>query len=87
MSDSDAMGAYIVEIKAVFLRGDGPVGYGVDDLGRPFTVALDLGLATTVAAALDHGRRPIVAVEHGLAIRDQQRPGSLSLVQWPVPHS
>jgi hypothetical protein len=57
------MSAYILEIKAVILHGDGPVGYGVDDLGRPFAVALDLGLAANVATALDDGRRPIVAVE------------------------
>jgi hypothetical protein len=59
------MRAYILEIKAVVLGGDGPVGYGVDDLGREFAVALDLRLAADVATALDDGRRPIVAVERG----------------------
>ena len=62
------MGAYILEIKAVILRGDGPVGYGVDDLGREFAVALDRGLADEVARALDDGRRPIIAVERGRPI-------------------
>lgn len=62
------MSAYILEIKAVVLRGDGPVGYGVDDLGRLFAVSLDLGLAANVATALDEGRRPIVAVERGRSI-------------------
>jgi hypothetical protein len=81
VSESWAVSAYIVEIQAVVLRGDGPIGYGVDDLGRPFSVALDLGLATSVAAALDLGRRPIVAVEQGHATREQRGPGSLSLVQ------
>jgi hypothetical protein len=62
------MSAYILEIKAVVLRGDGPVGYGVDDLGRLFAVSMDLGLAANVATALDEGRRPIVAVERGRSI-------------------
>jgi hypothetical protein len=62
------MSAYMLEIKAVVLRGDGPVGYGVDDLGRLFAVSLDLGLAANVATALDEGRRPIVAVERGRSI-------------------
>jgi hypothetical protein len=62
------MSAYRLEIKAVVLRGDGPVGYGVDDLGRLFAVSLDLGLAANVATALDEGRRPIVAVERGRSI-------------------
>jgi hypothetical protein len=60
--------AYILEIKAVLLGGDGPVGYGIDDLGREFAVVLDRGLAAHVATALDGGRRPIVAVERGRPI-------------------
>jgi len=68
VSDSGVMSAYMLEIKAVVLRGDGPVGYGVDDLGRLFAVSLDLGLAANVATALDEGRRPIVAVERGRSI-------------------
>ena len=59
------MSAYILEIRAVVLSRKGPVGYGVDDLGREFEVALDAALATDIATALDDGRRPIVAVENG----------------------
>jgi len=62
------MSAYILEIKAVLVRGDGPVAYGVDDLGRGFAIALDHGLAAEIATALDNGQRPIVAVESGLLI-------------------
>jgi hypothetical protein len=65
--------AYILEIKAVVLRGEGPVGYGVDDLGREFEVALDPSLAADIATALDDGRRPIVAVERGRSIPLQPR--------------
>jgi hypothetical protein len=57
--------AYILEIKAVVLSHKGHVGYGVDDLGREFEVALDQTLAAAIATALDDGRRPIVAVERG----------------------
>ena len=60
------MSAYIVEIKAVALRDQGAVGFGVDERGRHFAVSLDLGLAADIATALDHGRRPIVAVEKPL---------------------
>jgi hypothetical protein len=33
------MSAYVLEIKAVVLRGEGPVGYGVDEGGDEFAVA------------------------------------------------
>ena len=62
------MSAYILEIKAVLARDDGPVAYGVDDLGRGFAIALDHDLAAEIATELDNGRRPIVAVESGLPI-------------------
>jgi hypothetical protein len=68
VGDCGAVSAYILEIKAVVLRGEGPVGYGVDDLGREFEVALDPSLAADIATALDDGRRPIVAVERGRSI-------------------
>ena len=71
--DSGAVSAYILEIKAVLVRSDGPVGYGVDDLGREFAVPLDGDLALEVATALDDGRRPIVAVERGRPLTP--RPG------------
>lgn len=67
------MSVYILEIKAVFVRGDGPVGYGVDDLGREFTIALDRGVAADVATAIDKGRRPIVAVERGRPVLPETR--------------
>jgi hypothetical protein len=60
------MSTYILEIRAVFLRGAGAVGYGVDEHGREFAVALDVGLAADIATALDDGQRPIVAVEQPL---------------------
>lgn len=62
------MSAYILEIKAILVRSDGPVGYGVDNLGREFAIGLDRGLAADVATALDNGRRPIVAIERGRPI-------------------
>lgn len=68
LADCGAVSAYILEIKAVVLSHKGPVGYGVDDLGREFEVALDASLATDIATALDDGRRPIVAVERGRSI-------------------
>ena len=71
--DCGGMSAYILEIQAVNLRDGGAVGYGIDDLGREFAVALDHSLATVVASSLDDGRRPIVAVEGGRPIRLQPR--------------
>ena len=63
VGECGAMSAYILEIKAVVLRGEGPVGYGVDEGGHEFAVALDSGLAADIAKAIDAGQRPIVAVE------------------------
>ena len=60
------MSVHILEIKFVALRGIGPVGYGVDEDGREFAVALDPALAADIATAIDCGRRPIVAVERPL---------------------
>lgn len=60
------MSAHILEIKVVVLHGDGPVGYGTDEGGHEYAVALDLGLAADLAQALDDGQRPIVAVEKPL---------------------
>jgi hypothetical protein len=57
------MSVHILEIRFVALRGSGAVGYGVDEDGREFAVALDASLATDIATAIDCGRRPIVAVE------------------------
>lgn len=57
--------AYILEIRSVTLSHRGHVGYGIDDLGREFEVALDPTLAAEISSALDRGRRPIVAVERG----------------------
>ena len=71
------MSAYILEIKAIVLRGEGPVGYGVDEAGRQFEVALDLGLAADIARALDEGQRPIVAVEGIRGNRTDPAPRSL----------
>jgi hypothetical protein len=64
------MSTYILEIRVVFLRGVGAVGYGVDAQGREFAVALDAGLAADIATALDDGQRPIVAVEQPLYPRE-----------------
>lgn len=41
-------------------------GYGVDEHGCEFAVALDVGLAADIVTALDDGQRPIVAVEKPL---------------------
>jgi hypothetical protein len=60
------MSIYILEIRAVFQHGAGAVGYGVDEHGREFAVALDVGLAADIVTALDDGQRPIVAVEKPL---------------------
>ena len=60
------MSAHILEIKAVLFHGDGPVGYGVDERGREYAVALDVDLATDIAKGLDAGRRPVIAVEKPL---------------------
>jgi hypothetical protein len=60
------MSTYIIEIRAVFVRGAGAVGYGVDEHDREFAVALDVGLAADIAKAIDDGQRPIVAVEQPL---------------------
>lgn len=57
------MGTYVLEIRAVFVRGAGAVGYGVDEHGHEFAVALDVGLAADIAKAIDDGHRPIVAAE------------------------
>jgi hypothetical protein len=73
VSDCGAVSAYILEIRAVVLHGDGHVGYGVDDLGREFAVDLDPSLAADIATALDDGRRPIVAVERGRSIPSTTR--------------
>jgi hypothetical protein len=69
------MSAYILEIKAVVLHGDGPVGYGMDEGGHEYAVALDVGLAADLAQALDEGERPIVAVDRPLYPRNAPRPG------------
>lgn len=63
---SAAVSSYIVEIRAVTVGDCAAVGYGVDESAREFVVALDLDLAAEIATALDHGQRPIVAVEHPL---------------------
>ncbi|MGZ5369829.1 MAG: hypothetical protein ACXWXV_12540 [Aeromicrobium sp.] len=60
------MSTYVLEIRAVFVRDAGAVGYGVDEHGREFAVALDVGLAADIAKAIDDGQRPIVAVEQPL---------------------
>jgi hypothetical protein len=57
------MSVYILEIKAVFLRDKGAVGYGFDERGREYVVPLDRGLASDIATALAGGRRPIVVAE------------------------
>jgi hypothetical protein len=90
VGDCHAVSAYIIEIRAVVLSGKGPVGYGVDDLGREFEVALDANLAIDIVAALDAGRRPIVAVERGQPIPPssaaKRRPGTgAQPVVAPVP--
>lgn len=58
------MGTHILEIKAVSLRGTLAVGFGVDEWGRAFEIALDLGLAADIATALDDGQRPVVEIEN-----------------------
>ena len=63
---SDAVSSYILEIKAVSVGDCAAVGFGVDESAREFVVALDLELAADLATALDHGQRPIVAVDHPL---------------------
>jgi hypothetical protein len=75
IGDCGAVSARILEIKAVILHGDGPVGYGVDDAGHEFAVALDLGLAADIAAAIDQGQRPIIAVEMPLYPRTNPASG------------
>jgi hypothetical protein len=65
VGDRGAVSAYILEIRSVVLSRNGPVGCGVDDLGREFEVALDTSLAAEIATALEAGRRPIIAVEGG----------------------
>jgi hypothetical protein len=62
----DVMSVYILEIRDVFLRRGVAIGYGVDEHGREFAVALDPDLATDIDSALRGGRRPIVAVEKPL---------------------
>jgi hypothetical protein len=62
----EAVSSYIVEIRAVTIGDCAAVGYGVDESAREFVVALDLALAAEISTALDHGQRPIVAVEHPL---------------------
>lgn len=57
------MSIYILEIRAVFQPGASAVGYGVDEHGREFAVALDVGLAADITTAIHDGQRPIVAVE------------------------
>ena len=57
IGDPPAMSVHILEIKFVALRGIGAVGYGVDEDGREFAVALDPGLPrtsrrTSIAAAV-----------------------------------
>ncbi len=63
IGDDHRVSAYILGIHAVLLGDTAAVGYGVDERGRGFAVALALGLAAEVATALKSGRRPIVAVE------------------------
>jgi hypothetical protein len=65
--------AYILEIRAVILGHRGHVGYGIDDLGREFEVALEPTLAAEISTALDRGRRPIVAVERGRSMAPPTR--------------
>ena len=71
--DGGAVSVYILEIRTVALSRQGPVGYGVDDLGREFEVSLDANLASDLLAALDDGRRPIVAIERGRSVQPLSR--------------
>jgi hypothetical protein len=75
-----AMSVHILEIKFVALRGIGAVGYGVDEDGREFAVALDPALAAEVATGLDCGRRPIVAVERPLYPEEVPAPAVIAQV-------
>ena len=77
---SGVVSSYIVEIKAVTVGDGAAVGYGADEAGREFVVALDLILAAEIATALDDGKRPIVAVEHPLyPVRDSPTAGRRSI--------
>lgn len=71
--DGGAVSVYVLEIRAVDLSRQGPIGYGVDDLGREFEVSLDPSLAIDVVTALHDGRRPIVAIEGGRPVPPQSR--------------
>lgn len=81
IGDARAMSVHILEIKFVALRGIGAVGYGVDEGGREFAVALDPVLAADIAAAIDCGRRPIVAVERPLYPDPDQDPAPAVMAQ------
>jgi hypothetical protein len=61
--DDHPVSAYILEINAVLLRDTDAIGFGVDERGREFAVALARGLAGDIATALNYGRRPIIAAE------------------------
>jgi hypothetical protein len=74
------MSVHILEIKFVVLRGIGAVGYGVDEDGREFAVALDPALAAEIATGIDCGRRPIVAVERPLYPEEVPGPAVLAHV-------
>jgi hypothetical protein len=74
------MSVHILEIKFVALRGIGAVGYGVDEDGREFAVALDPALAAEIATGIDCGRRPIVAVERPLYPEEVPTPAALAQV-------
>ena len=74
------MSVHILEIKFVALRGVGAVGYGVDEDGREFAVALDPALAAEIATGIDCGRRPIVAVERPLYPEEAPAPAVIARV-------
>lgn len=71
--DGGAVSVYILEIRVVALSRRGPVGYGVDDLGREFEVPLDANLASDLVTALGDGRRPVVAMEGGRSVPTRSR--------------
>jgi hypothetical protein len=80
MGDPHAMSVRILEIKFVALGGTGAVGYGVDEDDREFAVDLDPVLAADIAAAIDRGRRPIVAVERPLYPEADSAPAVIAQV-------
>jgi hypothetical protein len=80
IGDPQGMSVHILEIKYVAQRGVGAVGYGIDEEGREFAVALDTALAAEIAAGIDCGRRPIVAVERPLYPEEIPAPAVLAKV-------